>query len=202
MNKIKVMALSLLVIAQGISSANAEDVRGVVNKSATGTTSATLIVEGTADPVELTDQSWRMDASVTTGLIAFRSGDVRYPVTSATSASSTQLWFANTGTAVAVGDYVIIHDVSDDSYILNRAAAATTTSITVQSTISPAITTSDNVWSVNDNTGSEKPIPATASATSSFGSIWLPAGRPTAVTIDGNTTSCRISVSGVRSPSK
>lgn len=175
-------------------------VNGPVNKSASGTTSATVIVEGGNAPVELTDVGFRFDAGVTTGLLVVQSGDAQYDVASATAASTSIIWFTNTGTAVAVGEYVILFDESTGDHYLRRVNAATTTSVTVQASIGIAQTILDKVWSVDSTV--ERPVTGNPSATSNVGRVWLPAGRPTALTVDGNTTACRISVSGVRGNTK
>lgn len=183
--------LSMAAIGYGQSPVDA-----IIDEGATGTASATVFInEGTSN-VNITDLSWRLDAGVSTGTVDFRIGDNRYNVSSATSASSTQLWFANTGTTVAVDSFVIIYDVSAGDYFLRKAVAATTTSITLNVSLSPAITTSDLVWNTR---GTISKAVANTVSTSTAYNIWLPANVPTAITLDGNTTACRISVSGVRS---
>lgn len=198
MNKIQSLTLALVlcfssfVMGQG-------SVVGTINVADSGTVSATVFVPAGSGFVNITDLGWRLDAGVTTGLVTFRSGDVNYASTSATSASGTVVWFANTGTAVGVGEHIIIYDESTGSYILRYTSAATTTSVTVTQAISPALTTSDRIWSVVSSVA--RPVPNVNSQSSAM-SIWLPAMAPTAITIEGNTTACRISANGVRSAYK
>lgn len=202
MNKITKIMAGLLLAASVYGTAFGQSfVNGTVNKSATGTTSATVVVEPSNAPVEITDLRARFDSGVSTGLVVFRSGDAQYQITSSTSASQSVVSFANTGTAVGVGEYIIVFDASAGDYLLRHVTAATTTSVTVNTAITPALTVLDDiVWSVDSSV--ERPTSNLVSGTDAFGRVWLPAGRPTAVTVDGNTTACRISLSGVRGTSK
>lgn len=193
---LKMMLLVLLAFAPAMGWAEHE-VKSVFNTSASGTTSATVFVQDRDEFALITDIAWRLDSNNTTGLIVVRPGDVRYTSTSATSSSGTVVWFANTGTAVATGEYIIILDESAGDYYLRKTIAASTTSVTVSESISPALTTSDLIWSVLGSF--ERPVGATNSQTVSLGAIWLPKNKPTAITVDGNTTACRISISGHRS---
>ena len=199
MNKlIKVMAL-LLGIAFAIP--GYAQVQDVFSQSATGTTSATVFVEGGGGFGEITDLSYRLDSNVTSGFVAIRSGQTKYPITSATSATGSVLWFSNTGTGVAQNDYIVFFDQSEGQYYLRRVTAATTTSVTLLTSLAPATTTSDYVWSLRDPV--EKAVaPGLTSGQSTVTSIWLPRNVPSAITLDGNTTSCRISVSGTWSSNK
>lgn len=198
-NFINKLLLVLAVLAMlGLMPSKAfagSEIRGVFNASSSGTTSATVFVDSSTDFPQITDLSWKLDAGVTTGTITFRSGDIKYSSTSATSASGTVVWFANAATSVAVGEYIIIRE--NGSYFLRQVTAATTTSVTVSESISSALTTSSLVWAVNSST-STRYAPQLATPTSPYSavSIWLPKERPTAITVDGNTTACRISVSG------
>lgn len=195
----KLMLTLALALFAGVSVHGEGFVMGPVNKSASGTTSATVFVEGGNAPVEVTQIATRFDAGVATGLVVVQSGDAQYQSTSATSATGSVVWFTNTGTAVAVGESIIIYDESLGDYYLRKVSAATTTSVTVYSTIAPALTLLDTIWSVDSNVE----IPAgVTSQTGGLGRIWLPSGRPTALTVDGNTTACRIAVSGIRGSTK
>lgn len=171
---------------------------------ATGTTSATVFVPTASSAAEIRDLSYRLDAGVTTGTVDIRVAKARYSITSATAASGTTLWFANTGSAIVTqGDYVIFEDASSPTanYYLYRAKTVTSTSITVQETITPATALLDNVYPLNATV--RRPAPPVNSTTSANRvSIWLPAGLPSALTLDGNTTSCQLEVSGVRGNSK
>lgn len=168
---------------------------GVFNQGASGTTSATVFVKPGNAFSEITDLAWRLDAGVTTGLIIIRTGEAKYDVNSATSGSGTAVWFANTGSDVASADYIIIYDESTGDYLLRHVTAVATTSVTVSESISVGLTTSDKVWLVSSSV--QRAVPNTISSASAL-SIWLPKDAPTAITVDGNTTSCRISVSGVK----
>ncbi len=186
--------IGLAVLTLGVNAYANEAIDAVINASATGTTSATAFIPAADGVANITDLGFRLDANVTTGTLGIRQGQKRFSVTSATSASGTQLWFDNSGGDVSALEYVILRQGT--TYTLVRAKAATTTSITLDATLSPATTTSDYVWSTFPTV--ERPVATTTSATAAL-SLWLPANVPTALTVDGNTTSCRISASGVRS---
>lgn len=196
---IKLFGGLLMIFTMCLTALGQGSIQSVFNASATGTTSATVFVGEGVSSANITDLSWRLDSNVTTGTIGFRIGEKRFPVTSATAAAGSVVYISNTNTGIAVSEYVIFESNSGGNYVLRRVTAAATTSITVDTAITPAITTSDNVYSTL--TTVEKPVPNTTSATAAH-NIWLPANMPTAVTIDGNTTSCRISISGVRSQYK
>ena len=192
---LKLLALSVALLP-GFALATGE-ITGTFLTANNGTTSATVFVTSSSEFTSITDLGWQLDSGVTTGQVVFRQGDNRYDVASATSASGTVVWFANTGTNVSAGEYIIIYDDSLGSYLLRQTKAAATTSVTVTESIAVALTTSDKVWSVTSS--SSRPVPSTTSQTVFAGPIWLPRNVPTAITLDGNTTACRLSISGVRS---
>jgi hypothetical protein len=193
--------LSFICIVGIASSLMAQSaIVGTFNGSSSGTTSCTAFVDQTADGfAQITDLNWKIDAGCTTGFIAFRSADTRYSSTSATSASGSVAWFDNAGGDIAAQDYIIIYDSSARAHYLRKVTVAATTSVTVSEAITPALTTGDYIYSVN--TAVERPIQV-QSTTAAACSIWLPRGKPVAITLDGNTTACRLSFSGVKSPSK
>lgn len=198
--KLKNTILSLLaLVALSLQAFGQGSVDAVFNVGATGTTSATAIVPAALGTGQITDLATRLDAGLTTGTIEIRNATTRKAVTSATSASGTQLWFTNTGTAVGVSSYVIYFNAAAGSYTLVKALAATTTSITATAAITPATATTDFVYPLAAVVS--RPV-STATSTSTPASIWIPSGMPAALTLDGNTTACRIAVSGVRSEYK
>ncbi len=190
----------VLLMLLSVSGYAQDTVQNVFGLSSTGTTSATVIIPEGAGFANVTDLAYRLDSAVTTGTVGIRMGQVKYPITSSTASAASVLWITNTGTAVAALEYVIVYDASAGTYYLRRVSAATTTSITIDSSISITTETADYVWSTFDTV--EKPVSNTTSATigngSMLGVLWLPANAPSALTIDGNTTACRISVNGVR----
>ena len=195
----KFMLVLMGLVLGGVLGVQAEyRIVGIVNESETGTYSATVYINpGNCNVVQLTDVAWDTDTGNVSGTLNIRTGLNRYAVTSPTSASGTVLWFTNSNTAVAVSAYVLYHDTSADILYLYRVAAATTTSITVYETITPATAVTDYVWSLN--TAVSRPVFDRAiSGTDHVGDIWLPGREPSALTLDGNTTSCKLSVSGVR----
>jgi len=193
MNKLLLsFVLGLVLVAQ----VRAEVTESVFNKGATGTTSATVIVPNGNGEAVINDLAYQIDAGLATATIAIRPGKTKFAVTSATSASGSVLWFTNSGTQVGVASYVIYFNAANATYTLLRASAATTTSITVQETITPATTTSDLVYST-EGTINRHALPS-QTFTSGNVNIWLPKNVPSALTLDGNTTSCRISISGRR----
>ncbi len=195
MNKTLSSILSLFLLGTSLVYGQGS-IEGVYDEAASGSTSATVFVKPTSAFANITDLSWRLDVGVTTGQIICRPGDVKYTSTSATSASGSTVWFANTGTGVSSGSYIIILDESAGTYFLRQVGAATTTSVTVSEAITPALTTSDIIWSVLGSYS--RPVPQANSASAAV-NLWFPKNVPTSITVDGNTTSCRISVSGVRS---
>lgn len=170
----------------------------------TGTTSATAFVPTASSAAEIRDLAVRTDTGVTTATVDIRTAKSRYPITSATAASTSVLYFSNTGSAiVTIGDYVIFEDasVTTPSYYLFRAKSVTSTSITVQETITVAAAITDNIYPLNAAVRRPQQ-PVNSPTANNRVSIWLPAGLPSALTVDGNTTSCSIAVSGVRGNSK
>ncbi len=168
------------------------------NSSSSGTTSATTFVPVGGQIAEVRDLSWRLDNSNTSGFIGQYIGQRKYAITSSTASAATVLFISNDSTGISAGEFVIFLDGSSGTYFLRRVSAATTTSITVAASI--AVTTStvdDYVWSCLPTV--EKAVIAN-SQTGGMVSIWLPASVPAAFVIDGNTTSCRISISGYRGP--
>lgn len=201
MNKLKLLFCSILLAVT--SAAFAQTQSGSFNESATGTKSATAFVPSGLGDGEITDLSWRLDNGVSSGFVSMKTGRAKFVSTSVTGASGTVAWFSNAGTQVAAGDYIIIEDVSSYSsnLALFRVLVATTTSVTTDSTITPALATNDLIWWVPASQVSEKAVANTVSNTGSV-AIWCPGAGPTAVTIDGNTTACRIQISGVRTKYK
>lgn len=204
MKKILIKVVATLAVMLPMISYGAGEVTAVYNVGATGTTSATVFIPPGSEYGNITDLAARLDAGVTTGQVIFRVGDVQYNSTSATSASGTTVWFANTGTSVAVGEYIIVYNVTSaqpsgsGTYFVRQVSAATTTSVTVSESIASALTTSDLVWGVP--TSVSHPVGnGVNSTTAAIGQVWLPKGKPVAITVDGNTTACRISVSAIRS---
>lgn len=176
------------------------DVVTTENQGATGTTSATVIVQPASGTFNLTDLQWRVDSANTSATVDIRTGKARVAVTSATAASGTALWFSNSSpTLVAAQDYVIYFNAAAGTYTLLKCTASTSTSITVQETISPATATADNIYTLNARI--RRPASSSAASVTVAGAsnLWFPANLPTALTVDGNTTSCQISISGVRS---
>ncbi len=194
MKKLTLILLALFGFLPAMVKAD-DEVMGTFANASSGTTSATVFIKPSKTFQNITDLAWKLDSGVTSGFIAFRYGEVKYAMSSATVGSGTVVWFANANTNVAVDDTVIIYDESTGDYLLRTVRAATTTSVTVTESISIALTTSDQVWSVN--APNARPVAAINSFASAV-SIWLPKDVPIAVTVDGNTTACRISVSGVK----
>lgn len=195
-NTIKLLGLFVALICSSVAQAQ-NYVTDTIALGATGTTSATVVIPKGNGFLNITDLIWDLDNTVTSGTIDIRAGEAEFGIASATSGSGTVLWFANTGTAVAAGEYVVFFDESAGSYTMTRANVATTTSITVADTISVATTTSDKVFSLKSAVRRNAPD-ITTSSTVAGQSIWLPRDLPSAITVDGNTTACKIGVSGVR----
>lgn len=198
MNKLLKVILGLALLPL-MAMADSE-VDGTFNAGATGTTSATVFLSPSTTFQNITDLGWKLDAGVTTGNVQFRIGDTRYAVNSATSGSGTVVWFANTGTPVVSQEYIIIFDDNVGTYLLRQVQVASATSVTVSESISVGLALQDLVWSVgNGGSGFARPVPNSVSQTvMGPGSIWLPKQVPVAITLDGNVTACRISVSGIR----
>jgi hypothetical protein len=167
----------------------------------TGTTSATVIVKPGSGAAEVSDIAYRLDTGTTSATVDIRTGKNRVQPNSATSGSGSVLWFDNNPTLVSAQDYVIFNDVSGKTFELLKCTASASTSITVQETISVATATDDYIFPLNSRV--RRPAPPVNSTTAgNKASIWLPAGLPSAITLDGNTTSCQISISGTRGNSK
>jgi hypothetical protein len=145
--------------------------------------------------------SYKLDGGVTTGRIAVYPGKQQVAVTSATSASQSVIWFDNSNSIVGTGDYLIFNDVSEGTYTLIRVSVKATalTSATVQDTISVAMTTSDLLFTTSGRFIRHAPQMTTSSTVQPLNGIYLPANLPSAVSIDGNTTSCSVFISGTRS---
>lgn len=196
MKKLITVALATLFVGSLFAQGYAD---GTFVEGNTGTTSATAIIESGSGFAHVTDLVWDVDSGNTSATVDIRPAKTKYTVTSATSASGTTLWFTNTGGSVTNQSYVIYHDVSAGNYYLYKATgSASTTSITVQDTITPATAVGDYVYSVA-GTYRRNAQDITSSSTIPVANIWLPADYPSAFTIDGNTTACKITVSGVRS---
>jgi hypothetical protein len=194
MNK-KILA-SLLGLALSFSAQAEQFVNGTFSDTADGTKSATAFVPKGSGFANITDLSYKLDAGLTSGTVDIRRAEAECAITSATSGSGTVLWFDNDPAQTAVGEYVIFLDVSLNTYTLHRVSVAGTTSITVLDTVSVATTTSDKVYSCLPTI--RRHAPSVVSSVQGTANIWLPSDLPSALTIDGNTTSCRISVNGVR----
>jgi hypothetical protein len=194
MNKILALLAALFLVSLPI---HAEQyVAGPFNDTADGTRSATAFVPAGQGLAHVTDLTWDLDATVTTGTVDIRRGEAEFAVSSATSASGTAIWFDNDPTFVSAYEYVIFYDSSLKTYSLFRCVTSAATSITVQETIGVATTTSDKLYSCLSTI--RRHAPNVTSSTWSPADIWLPSDLPSALTVDGNTTSCRISVSGTR----
>lgn len=190
----------IAMLALGVTASYAQ-VESTFVEGATGTTSATVVVKPGTSAAEIRDVGFRVDAGNNSATIDIRTGKSRKNVNSATSGSGTVLWFDNDPTVATTDDFVLFEDASLGTYSLLRVQASATTSITVRETISVATTTSDGVYPLNARV--RRPAPVSPSSTVSYvTSIWLPAGVPSALTLDGNTTSCQIAISGVRTNTK
>lgn len=193
--------LAVLALLIGVNSYGQSTVSGVFNKSATGTTSATVVIPEGNDFATITDLAYKLDAGVTTGFVQMNIGQNRRPITSATASAASVLYFDNTDSDVAAADFLIFSDKSTGSYYLRRVNSATTTSATVGESIAVTTVVSDDVvWSTYAVV--EKSVPNVVSGTASSLNVWLPASVPSAITINGNTTACRISLSGARTRSR
>lgn len=192
---LKLIPALMLALAM---SAHGQAIDSTVLEGNTGTTSATVIVKPGTGAVELKDVAYRIDAGNASATIDIRVGKGRLSINSATASSGTVLWFDNDPTAVSTSDYLIFEDVSEGTYQLNRAVSTATTSVTVLTATGVATTTDDRVYTLASRV--RRPAPErTASSSIGQTSIWLPANLPSAITLDGNTTSCQISLSGTRS---
>lgn len=188
--------ISFLLMLPFMAAVNGQDIQGVINESASGTTSATAYIKpGNHSAVELTDIAWDVDINLATGFIAIREGKQRFASASATS-STTGLWFPSAH-GLAVNDYVLVEDVSANTLTLAKISAVATTSATSYSTFSMA--TTDFIWTLNaavNRPANDQTTSAATGTTFGVGSLWLTGRNPVALTLDGNTTSCNLSVSG------
>jgi hypothetical protein len=191
----KILLLATALIASAYSAQSAEFITSTFSDTADGTRSATAFVPKAGGLAHITDLAYRLDAGLTTGTVDIRRGEREIAISSATSGTGSVLWFDNDPTATSVGEYVIFWDDSAAAYFLYKCSATATTSITVLET-APITTTSDKVYPCSATVRRHAP----AVVSNSLGScdIWLPSDMPTALTLDGNTTSCRISVNGNR----
>lgn len=171
-------------------------VEKVFNSSATGTTSATVFVPKGAGVAEVKGLAWRIDAGVTTAFVGEYIGRKQYAITSSTASAASVLWFNNANSEVTDGSFVIFYDLSADTYYLRRVTTATTTSVTLLNSIAVTTTTSDLIWGCLPAVN--MPVGDPARTSGGFPQLWLPTENPVALVIDGNTTSCAISVSGAR----
>lgn len=197
----KLLNKLVLLIGLGLAaSAFADgDIDRVFNTGSTGTTSATAIVSPSDSPMQVTDLVWDLDNTVTTGTVDISIGNRRLAVSSATSGSGSVIWFDNSQSLVASGDYLIAV-VAGTSTLVRTKGTVATTSATIQETLA-AMATTDALWTTATRIRRNAPD-LTTSSTLAPVSIWLPANVPAAFTIDGNTTACKISLSGVRSAYK
>lgn len=195
----KFMKLMVLGLIFAVSAQAADVIDSIINDGNTGSASATVVVKPARGWGHITDLNTRVDANNTSATVDIRQGVEQLAVTSSTSGSGTVLWFANSSpTRVAVSDYLLFNDVSAKTYTLLRTTAVTSTSATVETTISVALSTSDFLYTLASRI--RRPITqGNASQTSGLANIYVPANMPSVLTIDGNTTSCQISISGERS---
>lgn len=192
--KNKIMLLVAFVL-MGVQASYALT-ESVFNSSATGTTSATAFVP-VGEPIGMvSDLSYRLDSTVTTGFIGEYVGARQYLITSSTASAASVLWFDNSGGGVAAGSFVIFLDHNTQTYFLRRVSTAATTSCTLYASIAVTTTTQDRLWLCS--TAVERAVVASNSSTGGVAQLWIPASMPAAIVIDGNTTSCRISISGFR----
>ena len=160
-----------------------------------GTKSATAFVPKAQGHAQITDLAYNLDQGTTTGTVDIQRGESEQAVSSATSGTGSVLWFDNNPTLVSLAEYVIFWDDSAATYFLYRCTGTAATSITIQET-APITTTSDKIYPCLPTVRRHALNPK--SNTIGPADIWLPSDLPSALTIDGNTTSCRISVNGVR----
>lgn len=200
--KIKNVLLAFLFGMLTIGALKADTVFDVINQGNNGTTSATVIVPQGEGMANITDLSVRLDSGVTTGIVSIDIAKTVHAITSATAASASVFWFDNAASDVAVSGFIIFLDQSTGTYYLRKVSAASTTSCTTYSSVPVAtLATYDKIWSCLSTI--QKPVFTNVSATlgSSTPGIWLPSTMPVAFTVDGNTTSCRITLSGIRTRS-
>ena len=195
--KNKLLAIMALMLSFAAVSVQAQEqyAASTFGSSADGTASATAFVPKATGLARVTDLSYNLDTGTSTGTVDIRRGESEKAIASATSGTGTVLWFDNDPTAVSAQEYVIFYDDSAATYFLYKCTASAATSITIQET-APITTTSDKLYSCLATVRRHAQNPK--SSTVGPVNIWLPSDLPSALTIDGNTTSCRISVNGVR----
>ena len=196
----KKLLSAFFVIALAVAGQADQSIEQAFILGSTGTTSATVVVKPGSAAANITDLVTRIDAGNVSATVDIRSGKARVPITSATAASLSQVWFSNTSpTLVAAQDYVLYFNAAAGTYSLLKCTASATTSITVQETISTTTTVNDFIFTLEARVRRPAFQP---SSTVGPVNIWLPAGVASAIPLDGNTTSCQIEASGVRSQSK
>lgn len=194
-NKILALVMASVLLSGSALQAAELHVKSTFGASADGTTSSTVFAPKASGVGQITDLAYRLDSGLTTGTVDIRRAESEQSISSATSTTGSVLWFDNDPTLVSLAEYVIFYDDSAGSYFLYRCTATAATSITVQET-APVTTTSDKIYPCMATV--RRHAPAVVSNTMGNNNIWLPSDLPSALTLDGNTTSCRISVSGVR----
>lgn len=194
--KNKLLAL-IGAFALSIGQLNAAElyVSSTFGDSEDGTRSATAFVPKANGLAKVGDLRYNIDSNVTTATVDIQRAESEQAIASATSGTGSILWFDNDPTLVSVSEYVIFWDDSAATYFLYRCKATAAASITIQET-APITTTSDKIYPCLPTI--RRPVPQPLSGTIGSVDIWLPSDLPSALTLDGNTTSCRISVMGTR----
>lgn len=194
MNKIYCLLFGL-VLASAVCG---QDIIGIVNESASGTTSSTIYIDqGSGGIVQLTDIGTKVDSGNTSATLSIQTGKARYAVTSATAATGTALWFDASNAGVSIGDYILHDDASAGTLTIYRLSAVATTSATTMSTL-PVLATADNVWTLRAAVTRPAFDSATSGTIATIGTMNLPGREPSVLILQGNTTACRLSVSGIR----
>lgn len=194
----KYLLLIVGLVFAGVTVKAETGAMSTIQEGSTGTVSATVYVRPSDGNAHITDVSYKIDAANTSPVIAVYPGQKRFLVSSPTATSGTQtIWFDNSSSAVAQGDYVILSDVSTINNYLYRAVAVSSTGVQVGVTLSAATTTSDILYTTKGRL-LRPTSPQPNSTTIAPVDIWLPSGVPSAIAVDGNTTSCSIFISGVR----
>ena len=163
--------------------------------SADGSKSATAFVPKGGGVGQITDLSYDLDTNVQTGTVSIRVAEQEKAINSATSGTGTVLWFDNDPTLSSATEYVIFWDDSAKEYFLYNVVASAATSVTIAQT-APISTTNDRIYPCAPQ--ADRYAANVVSSTLGECNIWVPSDLPSALSIDGNTTSCRISVSGRR----
>lgn len=186
---------ALFLIALTFASSAFAERTQVINGGNTGTTSATVIIPPNDGTAHITDLVWDLDNTVTTGTIDIRPGKDEFSVTSATSGTGSVIWFDNSASSAAAASYLILETSTSTSLV--RCTAVATTSVTVQETVA-AMAVGNKVWTTRGTFRRNAPDQTTSSTLAPV-NLYLPAKVPSAITIDGNTTACKIYVGGERS---